>query len=161
MWLIFWHSCAPFFCWEFLSWTQCMMTSKFIWPNINSVRASTCLQCQKSKVHHHISVPFLNFFDTWFSLRQDSHWPGWTLPTSTGNVYLLTLYGPIYSLAWSSPNSWLHCCKSRLHLPTNQDCKVLCAFYRNHGQGKTRLFTYVQHLITQYQNVFIDNSSNL
>ena len=73
--------------------TQCMLTSRFVWPRINSnVRswAHTCLQSLKSKVHHHTTVPLSTF------LTPDSHFDKvhidlvGPLPPSSGKVYLLT-----------------------------------------------------------------------
>ena len=73
--------------------TQRMVTSRFVWPRINSdVRAwaRACLQCQKSKVHRHISVPVSTFAtpDARFDqVHIDLVGP---LPPSAGMVYLLT-----------------------------------------------------------------------
>ncbi len=73
--------------------TQRMLTSRFVWPRINSdVRswARTCLQCQKSKVHRHTTVPLSTFStpDSRFDkVHIDLVGP---LPPSSGKVYLLT-----------------------------------------------------------------------
>ncbi len=73
--------------------TQRMLTSRFVWPHINSdVRswACTCLQCQKSKVHRHTTVPLSTFStpDSRFDMVHiDLVGP---LPPSSGKVYLLT-----------------------------------------------------------------------
>lgn len=73
--------------------TQRLVTSRFVWPNINSdVRrwARTCLQCQRSKIHRHTSAPLGTFAtpDARFDkVHIDLVGP---LPPSNGFVYLLT-----------------------------------------------------------------------
>ncbi len=73
--------------------TQRMLTSRFVWPCINSDARSwarTCLQCQKSKVHRHTTVPLSTFLtpDSRFDkVHIDLVGP---LPPSSGKVYLLT-----------------------------------------------------------------------
>ena len=44
--------------------TQCLITARFVWPNINhDVKQWTCscLQCQSSKVHRHTVSPLSTF----------------------------------------------------------------------------------------------------
>lgn len=73
--------------------TQRLITSRFVWPNINSdVRrwARTCLQCQRSKIHRHTTAPLATFAtpDARFDqVHIDLVGP---LPPSNGCVYLLT-----------------------------------------------------------------------
>ncbi len=73
--------------------TQRMVTSRFVWPGMNSdVRtwARSCLQCQKSKVHHHFTAPLSTFAtpDARFDqVHIDLVGP---LPPSSGYTYLLT-----------------------------------------------------------------------
>ena len=73
--------------------TQRLVTSRFVWPGINSdVRswARACLQCQRAKVHHHTKAPLGTFAtpDTRFShVHIDLVGP---LPPSNGCIYLLT-----------------------------------------------------------------------
>ena len=73
--------------------TQRLVTSRFVWPNINSdVRrwARSCLKCQRAKIHRHNTTPLATFatpnarFD---QVHIDLVGP---LPPSNGNVYLLT-----------------------------------------------------------------------
>ena len=73
--------------------TQRLVTKRFVWPKINAdVRkwARSCLQCQRSKVHRHITTPLATFatpdrrFD---QVHIDLVGP---LPPSNGCVYLLT-----------------------------------------------------------------------
>ena len=73
--------------------TQRLVTSRFVWPGINSdVRqwARTCLQCQRAKVHRHTRAPLGTFTtpDARFNhVHIDLVGP---LPPSNGCVYLLT-----------------------------------------------------------------------
>ena len=73
--------------------TQCLVTARFVWPNINSdVRrwARTCLQCQRSKIQRHTVTPFSTFAtpDARFDhIHLDIVGP---LPPSNGFTYLLT-----------------------------------------------------------------------
>jgi len=73
--------------------TQQLVTDHFFWPKMNSDvwrRAHSCLQCQKAKVHCHITTPLATFttpgacFD---HVHIDLVGP---LPTSQGCSYLLT-----------------------------------------------------------------------
>ena len=44
--------------------TQCLITSHYVWPNINSdihKWAQTCLKCQQCKVQGHTIAPFGGF----------------------------------------------------------------------------------------------------
>ena len=73
--------------------TQHLITSRYIWPNINKdVRNWTrsCIQCQKSKIHRHTTAPLGKFKtpDARFSnIHIDIVGP---LPPSKGCSYLLT-----------------------------------------------------------------------
>ena len=73
--------------------TQHLITSRYIWPNINKdVRkwARCCIQCRKSKIHRHTTAPLGKFKtpDTRFAnIHIDIVGP---LPPSKGCVYLLT-----------------------------------------------------------------------
>ena len=73
--------------------TQHLITSRYIWPNINKdVRNWTrsCIQCQKSKIHRHTTAPLGKFKtpDARFSnIHIDIVGP---LPPSKGCNYLLT-----------------------------------------------------------------------
>ena len=73
--------------------TQKLITSRFVWPGINSdVRRWTrsCLQCQRAKIHRHTATPISSFptpdvrFDV---VHLDLVGP---LPPSRGYTYLLT-----------------------------------------------------------------------
>ena len=73
--------------------TQHLVTSRYVWPNINSDVwnwARSCLQCQRAKVHHHIATP-LGTFTTpdarFHHVHIDLVGP---LPPSNGCIYLLT-----------------------------------------------------------------------
>ena len=69
------------------------MTNQYEWPSINrDVRewARSCLQCQRSKVHHHIATPLGTFATPdarFLHVHIDLVGP---LPPSNGCVYLLT-----------------------------------------------------------------------
>ena len=73
--------------------TQHLVTSRYVWPNINSdVRnwARSCLQCQQTKVHRHIATPLgtLTTPDARFHhVHIDLVGP---LPSSNGCIHLLT-----------------------------------------------------------------------
>ena len=73
--------------------TQRLITSRYVWPGINKdVREWTraCLQCQRTKVHHHTTTPTGHFPppDARFShVHIDLVGP---LPPSKGFTYLLT-----------------------------------------------------------------------
>ena len=73
--------------------TQHLVTSRFVWPNINTdVRkwACTCPQCQRVKVHTHTAAPLATFAtpDARFDhVHIDLVGP---LPPSKGFMYLLT-----------------------------------------------------------------------
>ena len=73
--------------------TQRLITSRFVWPGINSdVRrwARACMQCQRSKIHRHTTAPPGTFAtpDARFDrVHIDLVGP---LPPSNGFVYLLT-----------------------------------------------------------------------
>ena len=73
--------------------TQRLVTSRFVWPNINAdVRcwAHSCPQCQRAKVHRHTTTPLGTFTtpDARFDhVHVDLLGP---LPPSNGCVYLLT-----------------------------------------------------------------------
>ena len=73
--------------------TQRLITSHYVWPNINSdIRkwAQTCLKCQQCKVQRHTITPFGSFAtpDIWFdNIHMDIVGP---LPPSDGYTYILT-----------------------------------------------------------------------
>ena len=73
--------------------TQRLVTSRFVWPNINTdVRrwARSCLKCQRAKVHRHNTAPLATFAtpDARFDkVHIDLVGP---LPPSNGCTYLLT-----------------------------------------------------------------------
>ena len=73
--------------------TQRLVTSRFVWPSVNTdVRrwAHSCLQCQRAKVHRHITAPLATFVtpDARFDhVHIDLVGP---LPPSNGYIYLLT-----------------------------------------------------------------------
>lgn len=73
--------------------TQHLLTSRFVWPNINKyVRqgARTCLQCQRSKFHRHTVTPF-GSFDLPGARFDDTHiYIVRPLSPSQGLTYLLT-----------------------------------------------------------------------
>ena len=73
--------------------TQHLVTSRYVWPSINSDVwnwACSCLQCQRAKVHCHIATP-LGTFTTpdarFHHVHIDLVGP---LPPSNGCIYLLT-----------------------------------------------------------------------
>ena len=74
--------------------TQRLITSRFVWPKINSdVRSWTwnCIQCQRSKIHQHTITPLSTFMPpgTRFDhIHIDLVGP---LPPSRGHSYLLTM----------------------------------------------------------------------
>ena len=73
--------------------TQTLITSRFVWPNMNKdIRswAKTCLSCQRSKIHRHTKAPLGTYIapDARFQhVHIDLVGP---LPQSNGYSYLLT-----------------------------------------------------------------------
>ena len=64
------------------SWNSGLITSRFVWPNINSdvqKWAHSCLHCQCAKIHRHTTVPLVTFAT--LDARFDSIWstssPAW------------------------------------------------------------------------------------
>ena len=41
--------------------TQCLVTSRFVWPSVNTDVRCSCIQCQRAKVHCHIAAPLATF----------------------------------------------------------------------------------------------------
>ena len=74
--------------------TQRLITSRFVWPSINSdIRkwARSCIQCQRSKIHRHTITPLSTFAtpDNRFEqVHLDLVGP---LPPSQGYTYLVTV----------------------------------------------------------------------
>ena len=74
--------------------SRAMITAKFVWPGVHKQVgewAKTCIPCQTSKIHHHVSAPLEQFavpqcrFD---HINVDLVGP---LPTSSGFSYLFTV----------------------------------------------------------------------
>ena len=76
--------------------TQRLVTSRFVWPKINSdIRrwARTCLRCQRAKIHRHATAPLVTFATPDARLDQVHVDLVGPLPPSHGCVYLLTYVG--------------------------------------------------------------------
>ena len=73
--------------------TQHLVTSRYMWPNINSdVRncSRSCLQCQRAKVHRHIATPLGTFTTPDARFHHVHIYLVGPLPPSNGCIYLLT-----------------------------------------------------------------------
>ena len=74
--------------------TQCLVTSRFVWPNINADTRSwtrNCLSCQHAKVQRHTITPLSTFLPPgacFEHIHIDLVGP---LPPSKGHTYLLTM----------------------------------------------------------------------